>query len=85
MARLQPYLKRGVMFGYGAIFNFNAGVGEVKRAPRWMRKHRLEWLYRAFEQPKKNIPRYWGFISILPRLIREERQKKKKKNKIGRE
>lgn len=85
MARLQPYLKRGVMFGYGAIFNFNAGVGEVKRAPRWMRKHRLEWLYRAFEQPKKNIPRYWGFISILPRLIREERQKMDRKNKIGRE
>lgn len=85
MSRLQPYLKRGVMFGYGAIFNFNAGVGEVKRAPLWMRKHRLEWLYRAFEQPKKNVPRYWGFISILPRLIREERQKLNRKDKIGRE
>lgn len=79
MSRLQPYLKRGIMFGYGAIFNFNAGVGEVKRAPQWMLKLRLEWLHRAFEQPKKNIPRYWGFIKILPRLIREER----KKNKSG--
>jgi N-acetylglucosaminyldiphosphoundecaprenol N-acetyl-beta-D-mannosaminyltransferase len=77
MARLQPYLKRGVMFGYGAIFNFNAGVGKVKRAPQWMRNWRLEWLYRAFEQPKKNIPRYWGFIRVLPRLIWEERKKVK--------
>lgn len=76
MSRLQPYLKRGVMFGYGAIFNFNAGgVGGVKRAPQWMLKLRLEWLHRALEQPQKNIPRYWGFIKILPRLIKEERKK----------
>ena len=77
MNRLQPYLKRGIMFGYGAIFNFNAGVGAVKWAPQWMLKFRLEWLHRALEQPKKNIPRYWSFIKILPRLIREERKKVK--------
>lgn len=75
MNRLQPYLKRGVMFGFGAIFNFNAGVGEVKRAPQWMLNLRLEWLHRAFEQPQKNIPRYWNFIKILPKLIREEKKK----------
>lgn len=75
MARLKPYLKRGVMFGYGAIFNFNAGVGEVRRAPQWMLNMRLEWLHRALEQPKKNIPRYWNFVKILPRLVREERKK----------
>jgi len=75
MSKLKPYLKRGIMFGYGAIFNFNSGVGPVKRAPRWMLKLRLEWLYRAFEQPKKNIPRYWNFIKILPFLIRSERRK----------
>lgn len=75
MARLKPYLKRGVMFGYGAIFNFNSGVGDVKRAPAWMLRMRLEWLHRAFEQPKKNVPRYWNFIKALPRLIIEERRK----------
>lgn len=75
MARLKPFLKRGVMFGYGAIFNFNAGVGDVKRAPKWMLKLRLEWLHRALEQPKKNVPRYWNFIKILPRLVKEERRK----------
>lgn len=74
MARLQPYLNRGIMFGYGAIFNFNAGVGRVKRAPIWMRALRLEWLYRAFEEPRKNIPRYWNFIRILPKLIYREKQ-----------
>ena len=78
MARLLPYLKRGVMFGYGAVFNFRSGVGPVRRAPKWMLNLRLEWLYRACEEPKKNIPRYWGFIKILPRLIWEERKLVKK-------
>ena len=72
MNRLQPYLHRGVMFGFGAIFNFNAGVGNVRRAPNWMLKLKLEWLHRAFEDPKKNVPRYWNFIKTLPRLIKEE-------------
>lgn len=75
MNRLQPYLNRGIMFGFGAIFNFNAGVGNVKRAPQWMLKLRLEWLYRAFNEPQKNVPRYANFLKILPRLIKEEKQK----------
>ena len=74
MSKLQPFLKRGVMFGFGAIFNFNAGIGCVKRAPKWMLALRLEWLHRALEDPKKNVPRYWNFIKTLPRLIKEERQ-----------
>lgn len=72
MNKLQPYLKRGIMFGFGAIFNFNANVGGVKRAPKWMLNLRLEWLHRALEQPKKNIPRYWNFIKILSKLILDE-------------
>lgn len=75
MNRLLPFLESGVMFGFGAIFNFYSGVGSVKRAPLWMRRLNLEWLYRAFEEPKKNIPRYLRFIKLLPVLIKEERQK----------
>jgi len=77
MNLLLPHLDRGVMFGFGAIFNFYAGTGKVKRAPRRMLKLRLEWLYRAFEEPKKNVPRYWNFIKILPSLVyREYKQKR---------
>ncbi|MCK9342643.1 MAG: WecB/TagA/CpsF family glycosyltransferase [Massilibacteroides sp.] len=78
MSKLVPYLNRGILFGVGAAFNFKAGVGSVKRAPLYMRKLRLEWLYRAFEQPQKNVPRYWRFIKILPQLIKEENQKVKR-------
>lgn len=76
MYNLLPYLDRGIMFGFGAIFNFNAGIGQVKRAPQWMLKLKLEWLYRAMEEPKKNVPRYTNFVKILPRLIRNEYKKK---------
>ena len=76
MNLLLPHLEQGVMFGFGAIFNFYAGVGNVKRAPRWMLKIHLEWLYRAIEEPKKNIPRYWKFIKILPGLVYEEKKKR---------
>jgi N-acetylglucosaminyldiphosphoundecaprenol N-acetyl-beta-D-mannosaminyltransferase len=75
MNRLQPYLNRGIMFGFGAIFNFNANTGDVRRAPKWMLRLHIEWLHRALEQPKKNVPRYWRFIKLLPKLIKEEREK----------
>lgn len=81
MYRLLPYLDRGVMFGFGAIFNFNAGAGPVKRAPKLMLKLKSEWLYRAFEQPKKNIPRYWNFVKQLPKLVLIE-HKQLKNNKV---
>ena len=75
MNRLLPHLDQGVMFGFGAILNFNAGIGPVTRAPKMMLNLKLEWLHRAIQEPKKNIPRYSRFVSILPRLIYSEIQK----------
>lgn len=77
MNHLLPYLNRGIMFGIGAAFNFNSNVGPVKRAPKWMLDLRMEWLYRAFEEPKKNMPRYWNFIKLLPKLIIMEYKNKR--------
>lgn len=77
MSLLLPYLDQGIMFGFGAIFNFYAGAGSVKRAPIWMLKLHLEWFYRALEEPKKNIPRYRNFLRILPMLISNEYKAKR--------
>lgn len=41
MARLNPYLKRGVQIAVGAAFKFYSGTGE-KYAPLWIRKRHLE-------------------------------------------
>lgn len=45
-----------LMLGVGAGFDFHAGT--VKRAPGWMRRHYLEWLYRLIQDPRRLWKRY---------------------------
>lgn len=45
-----------LFFGVGALFVFMAG--NVKRAPAIMRKYRLEWLYRLYNEPRRLFKRY---------------------------
>ena len=40
----------------GATVDFLAG--HVNRAPRWMREHGFEWIYRLFQEPKRLFKRY---------------------------
>ena len=81
MNRLQPYLKRGVLFGFGAIFNFYSGLDNApKRAPKWMLDLRLEFLYRIITEPKKSLKRTWNFWNIFPIVYyREWNQFRKQK------
>ena len=46
----------GLMLGVGAAFDFHAGA--IKRAPEWMQKCGLEWLYRLSQDPKRLFKRY---------------------------
>ena len=46
----------GVMIGVGAGFDYHAG--NIKRAPMWMQKMSLEWLYRLLQDPKRLFRRY---------------------------
>lgn len=48
---------RGVLIGVGAGFDYLAGY--IKRAPRWMQKLSLEWLYRLLQDPKRLWRRYF--------------------------
>jgi len=56
MYRTRPRLKVPVVVGVGAAFDFHAG--RTKQAPRWMREHGLEWLYRLSTEPKRLWRRY---------------------------
>ena len=40
----------------GAVFDFYAGT--VNRAPQWMIRTNLEWLYRLLKEPKRMWKRY---------------------------
>lgn len=46
-----------ISFGLGASIDFEAG--NIKRAPKWMSNHGLEWLYRFSKQPKRLFKRYF--------------------------
>ena len=46
----------GLMIGVGAGFDYYAG--NIKRAPMWMQKSNLEWLYRLMQDPKRLFQRY---------------------------
>lgn len=48
----------GLMIGVGAGFDYH--VGSIKRAPEWMQKSNLEWLYRLLQDPKRLFSRYWN-------------------------
>lgn len=48
---------KGLMIGVGAGFDYFAG--NIKRAPQWMQKANLEWLYRLFQDPRRLFKRYF--------------------------
>lgn len=45
-----------IAIGIGGAFEVAAG--EIERAPEWMQKNGLEWLYRFYKEPKRLFKRY---------------------------
>ena len=69
----QNYLHLGVpvTIGVGATIDFLAG--NVRRAPRWMQKAGMEWLYRLAQEPKRLARRYgndlWHFAGAFAQQL----------------
>lgn len=53
----------------GATVDFLAG--NVKRAPRWMSEHGLEWFYRFLQEPRRMFKRYFIDDVKIIKLIRK--------------
>ncbi len=53
-----------LVFNTGGLLDFIAWV--QKRAPKFMRSLKLEWLYRFFTDPKRNIKKVWNSLAIIP-------------------
>jgi len=66
----KPILAMGV----GGTLDFISGYlsldskEKVKRAPKWLRKLNLEWLYRLIKQPKR-IKRIYTAVVVFPWLV----------------
>lgn len=59
-----PKLKHlKLAIGVGGTFDFIAGI--LPRAPEWMRKMGLEWLFRVYQQPKR-IGRIINAVFVFP-------------------
>jgi N-acetylglucosaminyldiphosphoundecaprenol N-acetyl-beta-D-mannosaminyltransferase len=67
---LMPGIK--VAIGIGGTFDFLSG--QIKRAPRWMRKLGLEWLFRLIRQPSR-IGRIWNAVIVFGWKVLKEKNK----------
>lgn len=68
MARAEGLLPGVSLVGVGAVFDWVAG--NVRRAPGWMQRSGLEWLYRLYREPRRlwrryvwNNPAYLGLVA----------------------
>lgn len=75
MRRLKTHLKRGVMIGVGAAFNFYSGIEQ--RAPDWVVRMHLEFVYRILQSPRKQFSRCMGIVTSLPGMLWGEWRRKK--------
>jgi N-acetylglucosaminyldiphosphoundecaprenol N-acetyl-beta-D-mannosaminyltransferase len=53
-----------IMLGVGAAFDVHAG--EVRRAPAWMQRSGLEWLFRLMSEPRRLWRRY---VILAPKFL----------------
>ena len=75
--RLLPHVRRGVLIAIGAAFNFHSGLECQRRAPLWMRRLHLEWLYRSMREPRI-ARRAVGYLAVLPGIVFAEWRTKRK-------
>ena len=65
-----------VFMGVGGSFDVISG--NIPRAPKWMQKMNLEWLFRTMQEPKRLFKRYFvGNRVFIKAIIKEKKQQKK--------
>ncbi len=65
----------GVNFVMGVGGTFDVVAGKVKRAPKWMQKYGLEWLYRVIQEPRRMWKRYFTTNLKFAKLLILEKLK----------
>jgi N-acetylglucosaminyldiphosphoundecaprenol N-acetyl-beta-D-mannosaminyltransferase len=70
VAKHREQIAAKVSLCVGATIDFLAG--EVRRAPRWMRRAGLEWLFRLLCEPRRLSKRYLKDACVFPRLAWRE-------------
>ena len=64
-----------ILIAGGAIIDFLSG--NIKRAPKWMRKNSIEWVYRLYQEPLRLWKRYLvGNVLFFYNIFQSGRQEK---------
>ncbi|MCD0247904.1 WecB/TagA/CpsF family glycosyltransferase [Xanthomonas melonis] len=62
-------LRVPLVFGVGALLDFLSGT--AKRAPDWVRRLHLEWMYRLLNEPRRLLKRYsWDLLVFFRTCLR---------------
>lgn len=59
--------KKIIVITIGGYFDFESG--HYKRAPKWVIKMKCEWVYRIFDNPRLQIPKYVNNLFFIPYLF----------------
>lgn len=70
---------KSVLMGVGGSFDVISG--NIPRAPKWMQKCNLEWLFRVMNEPKRLFKRYFIGNRKFIKAIRQEKKELKKHEK----
>lgn len=62
----------GVKFAMGVGGTFDVVAGKVRRAPEWMQKSGMEWLYRVIQEPRRMFMRYLTTNSAFAWMVLRE-------------
>ena len=65
-----PDTRRPLLLAVGASFEMHYGL--VRRAPAWMQRWGLEWLYRFLHEPRRLFHRYFVDDPAFVRLVWQE-------------
>jgi N-acetylglucosaminyldiphosphoundecaprenol N-acetyl-beta-D-mannosaminyltransferase len=72
---LQDDGNNGVFMGVGGSFDVISG--KILRAPVWMQKMNLEWLFRVMQEPKRLFKRYFvGNGTFIKAVLQEKKEQK---------
>lgn len=71
---LQDQGHKAVFMGVGGSFDVISG--NIPRAPLWMQKANLEWLFRVMQEPKRLFKRYFVGNLVFIKAVFEEKHRK---------
>lgn len=75
LAQYKDTLNVPFLMGVGGSIDIKAGI--TKRAPLWMQKIGMEWLYRLLQEPRRMFKRYWITNSRFLLLLLQEWRKRR--------